>query len=125
MSERRSLSPDSIADRPPSGRPVWKIRRRVVSLTTMQKGLLDTAPKDVHGDILKQTVNLDGVFVTKVTFGVGAKWSRDLKPYAVTESCLLPHVAYVLSGTIAIRMDDGSEQIFRAGEVMMLPPGHD
>jgi hypothetical protein len=30
-----------------------------VSLTTMQKGLLDTAPKNVHGDILKQTVNLD------------------------------------------------------------------
>jgi hypothetical protein len=95
-----------------------------VSLTTMQKGLLDTAPKDVHGDIFKQTVNLDGVFVTKVTFGVGAKWSRDLKPHAGTESCFLPNVAYVLSGTIAIRMDDGSEQIFRAGEVMMLPPGH-
>jgi hypothetical protein len=96
-----------------------------VSLPTMQKAPLDKAPKDVHGDIFKQTVNLDGVAVTKVTFGVGAKWSKDLKPYAGTKSCLLPHVAYVLSGAIAVRMDDGAEEVFRAGEVMMLPPGHD
>jgi hypothetical protein len=31
---------------------------------------------------------------------VGAMWSKDLKDYAGTESCLLPHVAYVLSGRI-------------------------
>ncbi len=91
----------------------------------MQKAPLDEAAKDVHGNIVKQTVNLDGVSVTKVTFGVGAKWSKDLKPYAGTKSCLLPHVAYVVSGAIAIRMDDGSEEVFRAGDVMMLPPGHD
>ncbi len=96
-----------------------------MSLPSMQKAPLDKAPKDVHGDIFKQTVKLDDVSVTKVTFGVGAKWSKDLKQYAGTKSCLLPHVAYVLSGAIAIRMDDGSEEIFRAGEVMMLPPGHD
>jgi hypothetical protein len=96
-----------------------------MSLPTMQKAQLDKAPRDVHGAIFKQTVNLEGVSVTKVTFSVGAKWSKDLKPYAGTKSCLLPHIAYVLSGAIAIRMDDGSEEIFRAGDVMMLPPGHD
>jgi hypothetical protein len=30
-----------------------------------------------------------------------------------------------LSGAIKIRMDDESEQLFEAGDVMMLPPGHD
>ena len=56
---------------------------------------------------------------------MGAKWSQDLKEYAATESCLLPHVAYVLSGRLMVRMDDGSEELFEAGDVMMLPPGHD
>jgi uncharacterized RmlC-like cupin family protein len=96
-----------------------------MALTRMQKANLDTAERDVHGDISKQTVSLDTVSVTRVTFDVGAKWSKDLKAYAGTESCLLPHVAYVLSGTIKIRMDDESEQLFEAGDVMMLPPGHD
>ena len=96
-----------------------------MSLPTMQRASLDIAPKDVHGSIFKQTVNLDSVSVTKVTFGVGAKWSNDLEPHAATNSCLLPHVAYVISGAIAVRMNDGSEEVFRAGEVMLLPPGHD
>ena len=80
---------------------------------------------DVHGKISKKTVELDTVKVTRVRFDVGAKWSADLKEYAGTSSCLLPHVAYVLSGQIKIRMDDGSEELFSPGDVMMLPPGHD
>ena len=96
-----------------------------MALETMQKAHLDSAARDVHGKISKQTVDLDGVKVTRVRFDVGAQWSADLKEYAGTESCLLPHVAYVLSGRIMIRMDDGSEEEFRTGDVMMLPPGHD
>ena len=96
-----------------------------MALETMQKAHLDSAARDVHGKISKQTVELDGVKVTRVRFDVGAKWSADLKAYAGTESCLLPHVAYVLSGRITIRMDDGSEEEFGTGDVMMLPPGHD
>ena len=91
----------------------------------MQKGNLDSIPADAHGKIVKQTVALNGVSVTRVTFGVGAKWSRDLKDYAGTPSCQLPHVALVLSGTLHVVMDDGSEQDFSKNDVMLLPPGHD
>jgi hypothetical protein len=94
-------------------------------LPLMQKGSLDVAPADQHGKITKQTVSLDGVSVTRVTFGVGARWSQDLKEYAHTESCQLPHVALVLSGTLQVVMDDGSSEIFSQNEVMLLPPGHD
>jgi uncharacterized cupin superfamily protein len=31
----------------------------------------------------------------------------------------------VLSGTLAVQMADGSREEFSAGDVMMLPPGHD
>jgi hypothetical protein len=77
------------------------------------------------GKIKKETVLLQGVSVTRVTFDVGAKWSNDLKQYAGTNSCQLPHVALVLSGTLRVVMDDGSQQDFSKNDVMLLPPGHD
>ena len=37
----------------------------------------------------------------------------------------LPHVALVLSGTLRVVVDDGSQQDFSQNDVMLLPPGHD
>jgi hypothetical protein len=91
----------------------------------MQKGSLDAATADHHGLIKKETVELNGVSVTRVTFDVGAKWSNDLKDYAKTASCQLPHVALVVGGTLRVVMDDGSVEDFSKNEVMLLPPGHD
>jgi hypothetical protein len=91
----------------------------------MQKGSLDAAEADHHGKIKKETVELNGVSVTRVTFDVGARWSQDLKDYAGTHSCQLPHVALVLAGTLRVVMDDGAQEDFSRNEVMLLPPGHD
>lgn len=92
---------------------------------TMQKARLADAPQDVHGLISKRTAELEGVSVTEVTFGVGARWSNDLKEYAGSELCELPHVALVTGGTLGVKMSDGTEEEFSAGEIMLLPPGHD
>ena len=81
-----------------------------------QKGNLGAAKADQHGKIKKETVALQGVSVTRVTFDVGAKWSNDLKDYAGTDSCQLPHVALVLSGTPRVVMDDGSQQLGQRGD---------
>ncbi len=91
----------------------------------MQKGNMDAAETHAYGRISKSTVELDGVSVTRVKFDVGAKWSADLKPHAGTTSCVLPHVALVISGTIRIVMDDGEVQDFSKNDVMLLPPGLD
>lgn len=96
-----------------------------MALATMQKANLDDIAPDVHGRIAKQSAVLDGVTVTRVTFGRGARWSEDLKDYAGTASCELPHVALVLAGRLYVVMDDGSEEEFGPGDVMLLPPGHD
>lgn len=96
-----------------------------MSSPQMKKANIDTVAADVHGRISKQVVELDGVTAIKVTFNPGAKWSADLKDYAGTDTCLLPHVAYVINGSIHIVMDDGSEETFSRGDIMMLPPGHD
>lgn len=91
----------------------------------MQKARFADIDSDVHGLISKRTASLDGVSVTQVTFDTGARWSNDLKEYAGTDLCELPHVAVVTSGALGVRMTDGSEEVFSAGDVMLLPPGHD
>jgi hypothetical protein len=58
-----------------------------MALATMQKGNLDAIQPEVHRRIGKETVALEGVSVTRVTFHPGARWSEDLKAYAGTESC--------------------------------------
>ncbi len=92
---------------------------------TMQRVRLAEVVSDAHGLISKRTAELDGVSVTEVTFAHGARWSQDLKEYAGTDLCELPHVALVMTGSLAVRMADGAEEIFSAGDVMLLPPGHD
>ena len=92
----------------------------------MQKASLSKSPNiETRGRITKQTVNLeDGLSVTKITFRPGARWSSDWGAGG-GETCQLPHVALVLSGEMAVVMDDGSEEYFSEGDVMVLPPGHD
>lgn len=70
----------------------------------------------VDGLITRESVALHGVEVHRVTFNVGAKTVRP---------CALPHVAYVLSGRLRVRMVNGSEDVYGPEDVMMLPPGHD
>jgi hypothetical protein len=77
---------------------------------------------DAHGRISKRTAQLKGVSVTEVTFGVGARWCQDLKEFAGTELCELPHVALVQQGTLRVVLGDGSQEDFSAGDVMLLPP---
>jgi len=57
--------------------------------------------------------------------GSARNGQTDLKDYAGTNSCQLPHLALVLSGTLRVIMDDGSQQDFSRNDVMLLPPGHD
>jgi len=78
----------------------------------LQKARLADIEPEVHGLISKRTAELDGVSVTEVTFGVGARWSQDLKDYAGTASCLLPHVALMLDGTLRVVLDDGGHPRF-------------
>jgi len=72
-----------------------------------------------------ELVNIGGAMIGRATFEPGWKWSTCMKPLAKTESCQVAHYGYQLSGTMVIRMDDGSETTLRAGDIVNLPPGHD
>jgi quercetin dioxygenase-like cupin family protein len=70
-------------------------------------------------------VNTDEGAIGRARFRPGWKWSDHVKPIAKTESCEAAHVGYMVSGAMRVRMDDGSEEEFRAGDAMIIPPGHD
>ena len=86
------------------------------------------APDEVRPMAGKGRVELvkvgDGV-VGKATFEPGWRWSEHVKPIAGTESCQAAHFGYVVSGRQMVRMDDGSELEFGAGDVVAIPAGHD
>ena len=76
-----------------------------------------------HGRI--EVVELDDRVIGRMTYEPGWRWSTDVKPIAGTELCEAPHFQYHISGTLRVRMADGSEFDVGPGEVAMLPPGHD
>ena len=73
-----------------------------------------------------QIVSIEGNgIVGRATFKPGWRWSNDVKPIAKTESCQGAHAGYVLSGRMRVVMDDGTEDEFGPGDVMIAAPGHD
>lgn len=66
-----------------------------------------------------------GVTVGRAVFEAGWKWSEAVKPIAQTDSCLVPHVGYVISGRMKVVMDDGTEGEFGPNDALVIPPGHD
>jgi len=79
---------------------------------TFEKGKLDL-------------VKIGGATVGRAIFQPGWRWSTSLKPIVNTKSCEAPHFQYQLSGTMHVVMDDGTEKDCKAGDVALLPPGHD
>jgi hypothetical protein len=88
---------------------------------------LDRKPDDVrkftNGKI--ELANLGETAIGRITLQPGWKWSNDVKQIVNTNSCQLPHTQYVISGSLRVRMDDGTEQEFGPGDAMYVPPGHD
>ena len=72
-----------------------------------------------------ELIRVGGALIGRATLQPGWKWSESVKPIAKTESCEAPHFQYHASGTIRIKMDDGTERDVKAGEVSLVPTGHD
>jgi len=72
-----------------------------------------------------ELITIGGVTFGRATFEPGWRWSTHVKPTAGTDSCQAAHLGVQLSGTMHIRMDDGTERDFGPGQVVNIPPGHD
>jgi hypothetical protein len=76
-----------------------------------------------HGSV--EVVRIGGFMIRRNTFEPGWRWSTSVKPIAKTDSCHVHHVGYLLSGTLRVASDDGTETEIRAGEAYEIRPGHD
>ena len=72
-----------------------------------------------------ELITIGGAVVGRATFESGWKWSTSVQPLVKTKSCEAPHFQYHLSGTLKIVMDDGTQFECKAGDVSLLPVGHD
>src|ERR1700733_1099123 len=70
-------------------------------------------------------IKIGGVTVGRAVLEPGWRWSTSVKPISKTESWQAPHLQYHISGVLRVRMDDGQEVDCKAGDVSLLPPGHD
>lgn len=72
-----------------------------------------------------ELIKIGGATIGRAIFEPGWRWSESVQPLAKTKSCEAPHFQYHVSGEVKIRMDDGMEFVCRAGDVSLLPSGHD
>lgn len=79
------------------------------------------------GRITKRMVTLEGASALLVRFPAGASVTEDAVKTGIldTDMCPMPHVAYILQGSLGVRQRSGSEEEFSAGDLMMLPPEHE
>lgn len=72
-----------------------------------------------------EVVTLGGAAVLKGRFEPGWRWSEHVRPLAGTDSCESPHLLYVLSGRMHVRMNDGTDAEAGPNDVVRVEPGHD
>ncbi|HMW81494.1 MAG TPA: cupin domain-containing protein, partial [Accumulibacter sp.] len=71
-----------------------------------------------------ELIEVGGTVVGRATFEPGWKWSESVKPIVHTDLCQAPHLQYHMSGVMIVEQD-GVRHVVKAGDVSMLPPGHD
>ena len=72
-----------------------------------------------------ELINIGGATIGRAIFEPGWRWATSVQPLAKTKSCEAPHFQYHVSGILRIKMDDGAEFDCKAGDVSLLPSGHD
>lgn len=81
--------------------------------------------RDLSGKGTVEIVKLGDIGVSRSTFRPGWRWSQHVKPLVGGESCQVLHTSFVTSGRLRVRLEDGTEDEFGAGDIWLIPPGHD
>jgi quercetin dioxygenase-like cupin family protein len=72
-----------------------------------------------------EVLSVGELTLSRTVFEPGWKWSTSVKPLVGGESCRVRHIGYMISGRLHTVMDDGTEQDYGPGDVVLIPPGHD
>jgi class 3 adenylate cyclase len=95
-------------------------------MARMQRKLL-TTPDEVrpftHGRA--EIWELGDAVIGKQVFEPGWRWSDDVKPVALTDTCEYHHLGIVMSGRLRFATPDGLEMEVGPGMIFEVQPGHD
>jgi quercetin dioxygenase-like cupin family protein len=72
-----------------------------------------------------EIVRMEGFTIGRLNMKPGWKWSQCIKPVVHTDSCQASHVGYAVSGSLTVRLNDGTQKTIKAGDSYTIPPGHD
>jgi hypothetical protein len=72
-----------------------------------------------------ELIKIGGSTIGRATFEPGWRWADSVQPLVKTKSCEAPHFQYHVAGTLMVVMDDGTQLECKAGDVSLLPTGHD
>jgi uncharacterized cupin superfamily protein len=73
------------------------------------------------GGVQIDVVHLGDIKVKRAKYPAGWRFSKDMG----ADSCQDNHVGYVIDGEIHAVLDDGTELDTKAGDVFIVPAGHD
>ncbi|HUK94809.1 MAG TPA: cupin domain-containing protein [Gaiellaceae bacterium] len=94
-------------------------------MATMSKAMsrsLDQPDEQAEkGGVKIDVVHLGDIKVKRASYPSGWKFSKDMG----VDRCHDNHVGYVIDGSIHTVMDDGAELDLKAGDVFVIPAGHD
>jgi len=94
-------------------------------MATMSKAAsrsLDQPDEQVEkGGVKIDVVHLGDIKVKRANYPAGWKFSEKMG----ADRCGDTHVGYVIEGSMQARMDDGTEITTKAGDVFIVPAGHD
>lgn len=72
-----------------------------------------------------EIVRLEEATLGRFSFQPGWRWSECIKPVVKTDTCQLSHVGYAISGSITVKLKDGTQHTIKGGDSYTIPPGHD
>ena len=72
-----------------------------------------------------QVLDLGSVKAARLTAQPGWRWSECIKPVVGGDSCQAHHIGVIISGTMHVVHNDGTEGDITAGDGYEIEPGHD
>ena len=72
-----------------------------------------------------EVIDLGSTKAARLTAQPGWRWSECIKPVVGGDSCQAHHVGVIMSGTMHVVHNDGTEGDISAGAGYVIEPGHD
>ncbi|HWH37707.1 MAG TPA: hypothetical protein VNT28_08025 [Candidatus Limnocylindrales bacterium] len=82
------------------------------------------ATEEYDGDGVAEAVQIGDSVVWRSRLRPGWSWERNAKPRVGADFCPAWHREYVVAGRILYRLEDGSSVEGKAGDYLVIEPGH-